>query len=434
MSKDNNYSEENDIFIETERYRTEKSFKIYTIFIIIFYLLIFQDYLTSIFHVFTYLDDALGLVYFPVLMIFIANNREYKISRDNIIMTLMMLIIIVLGFWGNWKSSSQTIPYILQDVIAVNRFIFVYALSRIIFNCLNMEYYKKKISKHCSIVIALMFLLAMLEWFGITNKEISNSREILGFTIKSLTLWFSQPVGVGTFTIALLAIHVYTSQKRNYIAIAGGSILAIGSMRFKSIAMIFVFIVMYRQIILKGKYVSKRMWIVILGISAILGWGQLKYYYLDNEDAARAAMTIASVEIAKDNFPHGTGFGTFGSYVSGINYSDIYYQYDLYNVHGLSEEISTFVSDTFWPTVIAQFGFVGTIAYLVIFYLLFRKCNEMYYSKKAYFSSLVIFLFIMINTTSGSAIYHPYFTLFAVLLAMFTTETKEKNEEIVCEI
>jgi hypothetical protein len=80
---------------------------------------------------------------------------------------------------------------------------------------------------------------------------------------------------------------------------------------------------------------------------------------------ARVALYQASVLVARDHFPLGAGLGRFGSWMSRTNYSDLYYQYGLDRVYGLSPGFPTFITDTFWPQVLGEVGVVGLIGYAV---------------------------------------------------------------------
>lgn len=78
---------------------------------------------------------------------------------------------------------------------------------------------------------------------------------------------------------------------------------------------------------------------------------------------ARVALYQASLLVARDHFPLGAGLGRFGSWMSRTDYSDLYYQYGLDKVYGLSPRFPTFITDTFWPQVLGELGVVGLIGY-----------------------------------------------------------------------
>lgn len=85
----------------------------------------------------------------------------------------------------------------------------------------------------------------------------------------------------------------------------------------------------------------------------------------DQVDAApRIALYTTSVQIAQDEFPLGAGLGKFGSWMSRIEYSDVYREYGLDHVFGLSRQNPQFITDTFWPQVLGETGILGLAGYV----------------------------------------------------------------------
>ena len=82
-----------------------------------------------------------------------------------------------------------------------------------------------------------------------------------------------------------------------------------------------------------------------------------------NQTPARIALYQGSLEIARDHFPLGVGLGRYGSWISRIHYSDVYRQYGLDRVYGLSPANPQFITDTFWPQILGETGVVGLAAY-----------------------------------------------------------------------
>lgn len=84
----------------------------------------------------------------------------------------------------------------------------------------------------------------------------------------------------------------------------------------------------------------------------------------------RMVLYVASVAIARDNFPFGAGLGRFGSFMSEVDYSPVYYTYGLAKVYGLQPGHTVAVSDTYWPMILAELGPIGFVAMLAFFALL----------------------------------------------------------------
>ncbi len=80
---------------------------------------------------------------------------------------------------------------------------------------------------------------------------------------------------------------------------------------------------------------------------------------------ARIALYLGAVAVAADEFPLGAGLGRYGSWISRTNYSDVYREYGLDQIYGLSPENPQFITDTFWPQILGETGVVGLGAYVV---------------------------------------------------------------------
>jgi hypothetical protein len=75
----------------------------------------------------------------------------------------------------------------------------------------------------------------------------------------------------------------------------------------------------------------------------------------------RVALLVASIAIARDEFPLGGGIGRFGSHMSRVSYSPLYAEYGLDRTHGLRESNPRAVTDTFWPMILGEAGVLGLV-------------------------------------------------------------------------
>lgn len=120
---------------------------------------------------------------------------------------------------------------------------------------------------------------------------------------------------------------------------------------------------------------------------------------------ARPLLYLTSGDILMDYFPFGSGFASFATHASRIDYSSIYSDYGLDIVWGLSEEYSSFVADTHFPSL-AQFGWVGVILFVLFWRVLIvkaNKCTRNMGDSPAYFSIVLIFVFLMIECVADAA-------------------------------
>ncbi len=108
-------------------------------------------------------------------------------------------------------------------------------------------------------------------------------------------------------------------------------------------------------------------------VLAVIGGRRFYAYYLSpwRMTRARAQFVVNGFRIAKENFPFGTGFSTFGSRQAQIWYSPVYYWYDMMSVPGLDPLWPSYACDTFWPMILGETGWLGLIAYIGLVALLF---------------------------------------------------------------
>lgn len=87
----------------------------------------------------------------------------------------------------------------------------------------------------------------------------------------------------------------------------------------------------------------------------------------ESDSYARVALTNTSYRIAIDEFPLGSGAGTFASAPSyKFGYSDVYSAYGIDGLNGLSERKPNFITDVFWPKLLGQSGVFGLLSYSVL--------------------------------------------------------------------
>jgi hypothetical protein len=89
---------------------------------------------------------------------------------------------------------------------------------------------------------------------------------------------------------------------------------------------------------------------------------------------ARTVLTLDSFAVAADHFPAGAGFGRFGSAVAAANYSPEYLARGYPRIWGLGRtaEDGRFLTDTEWPAIIGETGFLGAVMFAMGLVAIFR--------------------------------------------------------------
>lgn len=155
---------------------------------------------------------------------------------------------------------------------------------------------------------------------------------------------------------------------------------------------------------------------------------------LSNIREARSALYVTSIRIAHDYFPFGSGYASFASWFSGVYYSKLYAKYGLTGVWGLSKDWYDFVSDTFYPQILSQFGVAGLILSFISIYLLLKKSFSAYYRsgktlEKAKYLYIVfcITTYIMIESVADSSFVGNRGLFMMMILGIALTELFRVN-------
>lgn len=172
---------------------------------------------------------------------------------------------------------------------------------------------------------------------------------------------------------------------------------------------------------------------IIFGVVSFIIFGdelsenfQDNQQYLENvgpEDHVRLGMYLASFKIVIDNFPFGSGLGTFGSLASIVNgYSSLYYEYNIDVIGSNSpEDVANghhTLLDTFWPHIIGELGVFGFI--LFFFFWIYPSCiafKSYLISSEKITKALAFFSFLVVITITweGITLYTPETPIFIML-------------------
>lgn len=222
---------------------------------------------------------------------------------------------------------------------------------------------------------ALINAMAPEAWNSIVGRQPVSYR--LG--IPSLTGIFDHPVGLGsTMGLAFLAILSYRRiVERSLVSLVlmlATTAIGILTFRRKSVFSVLIVAVGARLALPGQKAKSILVLLVAVPIALIVAWEPLTQvatstyaeYFTNIESTARTTMTIDSMALALAAFPLGVGLGRFGSAVAASNYSPLYDELGYTRVYGMGPgERGGFLTDTFWPSILAEAGFLGMLFYLI---------------------------------------------------------------------
>ena len=221
-----------------------------------------------------------------------------------------------------------------------------------------------------------------------------------------------------------------TDAKKNKVWIILDILLLLSTMRIKAVGIAFVIgFFLVRGLVMRGdKKPTVFLYLILVVGVLFLGADQLQFYFGDTT-SARYLLQSTSMQIAQSLFPFGSGFGTYASYMSGEYYSPLYYLYGLSGVYGLSPDYHAFVSDSFWPTVIGQFGYFGLALFTLLigtfFYSFISRSRSHRVPVGAY---VIIPLYYLILSTADASFFNFYGPFYALVMAIVSTDFPSMSE------
>ena len=384
------------------------------ILISLFYFMIFQNVLENYFNIFGILDEAMSAAIVIIAIInILSSRRKYVICKNNKKILVSVLALIIIGIIGNLKTDYQTMIPALKDAVCVLKGIITYVFIPLCLSNLNLDEYLTTMNNHLKFITGLVFLTVIANLLF----DIFPYYEIR-FGIKSQQIFFTHPTYLASFSviiIILLSVNLREHKENKKYIILMLLVLA-STLRFKSIAFIPIYMYLYYIVFKK----QRKLQLLDVGILCVLGGvfaiSQVMEYF-NNPDWARNVLTMNSLNIAKDNFPIGTGFGTYASWASGESYSNIYYDYNISTTWGISPDFYEFIADTFWPMIIGQFGVLGLGIYIYILLRIYKNImnND---NLDYYFGQILTLLYLIILSIAEASFSGPIVVVYMALIAV----------------
>ncbi len=389
----------------------------YKLFVILFYFFIFQDALEECIYVIKYTDEIIAVTALVfIFMDFLKDDLKFKIYK----MGFAKYIVILSGLGLISTFVYQYQPFftsVLPDMFLNLKFWLTIYLGEKILYKFDYNLFALNILGHIKFVLVLFTSSYCFDC--IFNVFESGTR--YGINVAKLfyshSTFFANACAVIVFVLILIRGKISRFELYFFWACT----LMCLSLRSKAIGAVTFFVIAYVMIfVLKKKFTLKSL-VAFIPVIIAVAWEQIDYYFISriggNNPNARTQLLVKSVSIANDHFPLGAGYATYNSYFSQYPYSSLYYTYDLSTIYGLTEKNSAFVSDSFWPMIIGQFGWVGLILFALALLFLFIKIEKLRkIDMNLFFVGLCIFVYLGIYSTSGAAYVSPISIPMAILL------------------
>ena len=317
-----------------------------------------------------YLDEIASLVFLVIAIADCVLNRNYK--RYIPLFILVGVMLFYLTYTLLFKSYNTT-PYVLMDlVLEIKPFLplLVIIAIRPVFSAEEKSVIKAICVINSILVLPLYFLSTYMMEQLVGNIAYCGAAAF----ISSLFYLFCSIKPDGS-----------VDQKDKIIAMV---LLASGlpcmKAKFLGEAVLMVFFVWFYKPMMFHGFKPQYILVALLLVMAVIAvsWNKISYYYLTgNSDTfdpkvaqsfARPVLYATAGLIIADYTLLGSGLASFASWASAINYSDLYYEYGIDKVYGLSEAMPDYICDAYFPSL-AQFGLVGIILFIVFWRWIYMK-------------------------------------------------------------
>ena len=358
---------------------------------------------------FIYADEIIALS-----AVFFLNKLSKPIFR----ILLFVTIAVIFALLGNIIYQKQ--PYtaaVLLDLVTFYKFFLILIVGYGLIDKVILHKYGKRIIKHCKLLLIVCLFINILTQLNIIVFDFSSI----------LNLY--HPIALYSFSIYCLLSFLSKGNVKKYIIIP----IVLGLLSGTSVATAYSFILFFAFFLFVWKYKKIKIFYVFIAIPFViwLAYDDIYQYFLAPDVYnARSLLLINAFNVANDYFPLGSGFATYATSPSAKWYSKLYADYGLDNVHGLIEGNARFVSDTFYPAIIGETGYLGALCYIIALCLIVKLLFEMRNRKYSYIG-LLVFLIPLSNSIANSSFFSLQSALPAFLIGVFLNYPQKKyNEQI----
>lgn len=409
------------------------------IFLLIAGLFLFQDKLQDLWLPLQYFDEAFAMLVVPLFLLRTAQKRTPLVwSKRFIVFVILLSVFWLFGWAGYFRYRYQPLVEAAKDSYVNLKFFMATAAAFLIFADGKTDFRNMKTTLWPVlrwITIALFVLCIIDLFFGIFSTEFRGP-------LRAVKLYYSAYTFLVAHCILLSAMFLwyYDDQEKKIIPyLLMLAFIVYCTRRVKGIGAIACIVPIYLFILRRQRRLSRKVKIFlacVLSVAAAAGLYQLvSYYFVMGIESARAMLTLASPFVAWDHFPTGSGWASFASAFSADPYSPVYGMYRMAGIWGISPGYPAFVSDTYWPMLLAETGYFGFAAFLGALVLFVKMILPSRSQRPAYASAVMVLLYLLISSTSESALASPMAMPMAFWLGFLLAQPSEAETEtsITCE-
>lgn len=396
--------------------------------LIIFFNNFFEKYIPYA----SYTDEMLCLLFLVIGIVYVCKDKgRVIVNKEQKNIMLCMFLLFLIGIMGNIMYGYMPfISVIVRDVIVTFKFFIIYLIGRKIIIKNDIQLNSEKLICITKIIITVIFVFGIINLF--VNTGIADE---VRYGLRSYKFIYSHYTYL-VYNEVLLYSVLSTEDKRNVVFKLMSLFSIAATLRTKGFITIAFILAYYLLNFTKKnkksfKDIFKPIYLVPIGIvgyfiskskvQQYLSWGM--------NQSIRVGVHSVGLRIAREHFPFGTGFGTFGTNISYQNQSKLYNIYNSLNYSHLMNYGYATMSDVYWPSIYVQFGYVGMAIYVI---LIIQICKDLLKSavldNKCKFSTVLI-LFYMVSASISEATFSNESGAFSavVLLIIIAISRRKVN-------
>lgn len=400
------------------------------VYIVAALLLIFEIYLMDWIPLIRYVDEAVTVL--CLLKILSAAFRK-GLDRSQSYMLLMMVLLLGIGLVSNYYTKLQeNLEAIFTDV--GNTFkVFVTYVGATLY--LRPVKDKKLIIRTLANVIrwfvVVLFVCMILHLTGVVSMGNDvrygiPSFEFINFGAGQLSLMFY-------FIFVILIVDLRYDRHRRQLKMLFMIMAAIvwaSTLRTRAFLYVVMIFGAYWLLIVKGYEIKMNWKTALLGVlfMVIFSLDQLEVYF-GNDKAARYLFLNRGIYTMRKYFPFGAGFSCYGTDAAVKYYAKLYIRYGFPYVWGLSPTQPLFAHDTYWPAIMAQFGFFGLITMgMIVAHWVKDLLSRARWDRFAYLAALFIAISHVSSSIATATFFHFSTVGIFLLLPILFDDSDPKKE------
>lgn len=334
---------------------------------------LFQTLLENYIYSASYLDEAVSAFFLAFYVVSLLTSAQIR-TRELAVCCLVVLTAGA-GIYGNLKFGIQDASSaIVIDIVSHFKFAAVFLGVSAFCRTFHVDY---RSVVRLPVRIAKCYL-AVLFVFGVANLFVN-----LGmygeyrYGLRTYAFIFGTP-GIVTNTVLMIVMLLLMESalfpgRSNVLFLVIAEAVLVMVIKSRSLILAAVFLILYVSLIIQNKQSMRLRTAAVAVVAGIIGYPQYQKYFVNGVkanlgQAPRLLFLEGGIQLYKDHFPFGTGFGTFGSSTAASHYSSIYYTLGFDSVTGMSPEDPRFLNDTFWPMIFGQLGFAGTVPFVLLLF------------------------------------------------------------------